>query len=70
MAKKNLHPKTYLTKIFCNNVYIFDLVTTKEKLNVNIWSENHPFYLNSSKILDVEGQIEKFERKYKNKMKK
>ena len=64
MAKKNLHPKCYNTKIFCNNNYIFEMITTKESLNISIWSGNHPFYLNSNKILDIEGQIEKFERKY------
>ena len=40
------------------------MITTKESLNISIWSGNHPFYLNSNKILDIEGQIEKFERKY------
>jgi large subunit ribosomal protein L31 len=63
--KKNIHPNIYLTKIYCNDVCILKINTTKEKLNVNIWSGNHPFYKQSKEILDMEGQIEKFEKKYK-----
>jgi large subunit ribosomal protein L31 len=63
--KKNIHPNIYLTKIYCNDILILEINTTKEKLNVNIWSGNHPFYKQSKEILDMEGQIEKFEKKYK-----
>jgi large subunit ribosomal protein L31 len=63
--KKNIHPSIYLTKIYYNDNLILEISTTKEKLNVNIWSGNHPFYKQSKEILDMEGQIEKFEKKYK-----
>jgi large subunit ribosomal protein L31 len=32
---------------------------------VDIWSGNHPFYTGSQKIIDTEGRVEKFQRKYK-----
>ena len=38
--------------------------STRPKLNVDIWSGNHPFYTGSQKILDTEGRVERFMRKY------
>ena len=38
--------------------------STKETLNVDIWSGNHPFYTGSQKIIDTEGRVERFMRKY------
>ena len=65
MSKKNLHPEIYNTKIYCDGKFILEIQTTKKELYVNIWSGNHPFYTGSQKILDIEGRIEKFEKKYK-----
>lgn len=62
--KKNLHPICYKTKVYCNDELILEINTIKEKLNVDIWSGNHPFYIKSKKVLDIEGQIDKFNRKY------
>ena len=31
---------------------------------VDIWAGNHPFYTGSQKIIDTEGRVEKFQRKY------
>ncbi len=64
MAKKNLHPKWYNTKIFCDGKFILEIGTTKKELYVDIWSGNHPFYTGSQKILDTEGRISKFKKKY------
>ena len=43
--------------------------STKQKLNVDIWSGNHPFYTGLIKIVDTEGRIERFRKKYSEKMK-
>lgn len=37
---------------------------TKEKLNVDIWSGNHPFYTGSLQILDTAGRVDRFMKKY------
>jgi large subunit ribosomal protein L31 len=65
MIKKNLHPILYNTKIFCDGKLILTLKTIKQELFVDVWSGNHPFYTGSKKILDTEGRVEKFEKKYK-----
>ncbi len=64
MAKKNLHPDWYKTKIYCDGNLILEIGSTRKELFVDIWSVNHPFYTGSQKILDTEERLEKFERKY------
>ena len=64
MAKKGLHPVWYKTSVFCNGKLIFEVGSTKEKLYVDLWAGNHPFYTGSQQTIDTEGRIKKFERKY------
>ena len=64
MPKKNIHPKWYNAKIFCDGQLVLEVGTTKEELHVDIWSGNHPFYTGSQKFIDAEGRISKFRKKY------
>ena len=70
MAKKDLHPEWHRTIVFCDGELVLEVGTTKEELNVDIWSGNHPLYTGSQKIIDTEGRVEKFSRKYNLKSKK
>jgi len=66
MAKKNIHPKWYSkSKVYCDGKEIMTIGSTQEELNVDIWSGNHPFFTGSQRIIDTEGRVEKFMRKYK-----
>ena len=65
MAKKNLHPNWYLTKVYCDGKIILEVGGTKKNIFVDIWSGNHPFYTGSQKIIDTEGRIEIFKKRYK-----
>jgi large subunit ribosomal protein L31 len=38
--------------------------STKPELHVDVWSGNHPFYTGTQKIIDTEGRVERFLRKY------
>ena len=38
--------------------------STKSKLEVDLWLGNHPFYNKSSKSIDTEGRIDKFNKRY------
>ena len=67
MAKKNLHPTCYKTKVFCEGQLILEIESVKEELYVDVWSGNHPFFTGSQQLLDTEGRIKTFERKYKQK---
>ena len=65
MVKPDIHPKWYANaKVFCDGQLIMKVGSTKPRLNVDIWSGNHPFYTGSQKILDTEGRVQRFMRKY------
>ena len=52
------------TQVYCDGQLIMTTSSTKPNLYVDIWSGNHPFYTGSLKILDTEGRVERFMKKY------
>ena len=65
MAKQNIHPKWYPeAKVYCNGEVVMTVGSTKPELHVDVWSGNHPFYTGTQKIIDTEGRVERFLRKY------
>lgn len=65
MPKENIHPAWFKeTKVYCDGQLIMTTSSTKPELQVDIWSGNHPFYTGSVKILDTEGRVERFLKKY------
>ena len=65
MPKKFIHPDWYSnSKVYFDGQLILKVGSTKPRLNVDIWSGNHPFYTGSQKILDTEGRVDRFLRKY------
>ena len=65
MAKRDIHPTWFdETQVYCDGQLVFTTSSTKPKLNVDIWSGNHPFYTGSLTILDTEGRVERFLKKY------
>jgi len=66
MPKKNLHPKwVEETKVYCDGQLIMVTSSTKKKLEVDVWSGNHPFYTGSLQLFDATGQVNRFLKKYK-----
>ena len=64
--KKKIHPKWYdETQVYCDGQLVMVPSSTKLKLNVDAWSGNHPFYTGSIKILDTEGRVDRFQKKYR-----
>nr|YP_010195806.1 ribosomal protein L31 [Crassiphycus birdiae]UAD83203.1 ribosomal protein L31 [Crassiphycus birdiae] len=65
MTNKDIHPKWYNdAKVYCDGKHIMTVGSTKPELHVDIWSGNHPFFTGSQRIIDTEGRVEKFVRKY------
>ncbi|NJR65989.1 MAG: 50S ribosomal protein L31 [Leptolyngbyaceae cyanobacterium CRU_2_3] len=65
MAKPNIHPQWYPeAKVYCNGELVMTVGSTKPELHVDIWSGNHPFFTGTQKIIDTEGRVERFLRKY------
>ena len=65
MPKKDTHPRWYPeAPVYCNGKIVATVGSTKKSLTVDIWSGNHPFYTGSQQIIDTEGRVERFMRKY------
>ena len=62
--KNDIHPKYYAkaqVSCACGNAFIMG--STKEKIEVEICSNCHPFYSGKGKLVDTAGRIEKFKRR-------
>ena len=65
MPKPNIHPKwSEKTPILCDGKPLCLIGSTKSELQIDIWLANHSFYTNSQVIIDSEGRVEKFMKKY------
>ena len=40
------------------------IASTRPELHIDICSGNHPFFTGSTKILETEGRVERFMKKY------
>jgi large subunit ribosomal protein L31 len=65
MPKANIHPTWYPdAKVICNGEVVMTTGSTHPEIHVDVWSGNHPFYTGTQKILDTEGRVDRFMRKY------
>jgi len=65
MPKTDIHPTWYPdAKVICNGEVVMTTGSTVPELHVEVWSGNHPFYTGTQKILDTEGRVDRFMRKY------
>jgi large subunit ribosomal protein L31 len=59
--KKEIHPEWYPeAKVYHAGEVIMVVGSTKPELSVEIWSGNHPFYTGQQRLVDTEGQVERF----------
>ena len=65
MPKPDIHPTWYPdAKVICNGKVVMTVGSTQPEINVDVWSGNHPFYTGTQKIIDTEGRVDRFLRKY------
>jgi large subunit ribosomal protein L31 len=62
--KEGIHPQYKETTVQCACGETFTTKSTSQKIQVDICSKCHPFYTGKQKILDAEGRVEKFKKKY------
>ena len=63
--KPEIHPAYYndaTVVCVCGNT--FKTGSTQKEIRVDICSNCHPFYTGKQKLIDTEGRIERFKRKY------
>ncbi len=65
MPKPDIHPTWYPeAKVICNGEVVMTTGATQPEIHVDVWSGNHPFFTGTQKILDTEGRVDRFMRKY------
>lgn len=62
--KESIHPKYTEAKVACACGTSFVTRSTKPSMNIDICSQCHPFFTGRQKIVDAEGRVEKFRKKY------
>ena len=62
--KKGIHPEYIDSEVTCACGNIFMTKSTKDKIEVEVCSECHPFYTGKQGRASKTGRIEKFNKKY------
>ncbi len=65
--KENIHPKynEIIATCVCGNEVLIG--SAKTQVRVEICSNCHPFFTGQQKIIDTEGRVDRFVKRYKNK---
>jgi large subunit ribosomal protein L31 len=62
--KEDIHPKWYPdAKVIVEGEVVMTVGSTLPEINVEIWSGTHPFYTGTQRLLDTEGQVDRFMRR-------
>ena len=62
--KQEIHPGYKETTVHCACGESFQTRSTKESIRLDICSVCHPFYTGKQKLIDTEGRVDKFRKKY------
>ena len=62
--KVNIHPEMKEATVKCACGETFNVLSTKENINVEVCSKCHPFYTGTQAKAKKTGNVEKFNRKY------
>jgi large subunit ribosomal protein L31 len=68
--KKGIHPEYKEATISCVCGSVVHTRSTKGDLKTEICSQCHPFITGKQKIMDTQGRVERFQKKYAAKEKK
>ena len=67
--KTGIHPDYHEAMVSCACGAKFQTRSTVGDLKVDICSSCHPFFTGTQKIVDTEGRVERFKKKYEKKAK-
>src|SRR3954463_8943730 len=63
-VKEAIHPKYHPVEARCACGATWKTSSTKPELHLEICSNCHPFFTGKQKLLDTEGRVERFTKKY------
>ncbi|PCI38872.1 MAG: 50S ribosomal protein L31 [Thiotrichales bacterium] len=61
-----IHPecKDVSVSCRCGNKFVVQMVLKEKALKLDICSKCHPFYTKEQKLVDTEGQVDKFNKRF------
>ncbi len=62
--KAEIHPEYIASTVTCSCGNTFETRSTRGNISVEVCSACHPFYTGKQKIMDTEGRVERFYKKY------
>jgi large subunit ribosomal protein L31 len=62
--KQGIHPPYHQARVVCACGETFETGSTKKEIRVEICSKCHPFYTGARRLVDSEGRVQRFARKY------
>jgi large subunit ribosomal protein L31 len=63
-VKPGIHPKYYEVEARCACGNTFKTRSTKPELHLEICNQCHPFFTGRQKLIDTEGRIERFTKRF------
>jgi large subunit ribosomal protein L31 len=63
-VKEGIHPEYHEVEVRCACGTTWKTHSTKKELHLEICSSCHPFFTGRQKLVDTEGRVERFTRKY------
>src|SRR3954453_3537367 len=64
--RENIHPAYPSAKVHCACGATWETRSTNGDLHLDICSNCHPFFTGKQKLLDTQGRIDRFRKKYAN----
>ncbi len=62
--KSDIHPKWYPdAKVLVDGEVVMTVGSTVPEIRLEIWSGSHPFYTGQQRLVDTEGQVDRFMRR-------
>jgi large subunit ribosomal protein L31 len=62
--KRGIHPEYFEAVVVCACGETFTTGSTRRSLRIEVCSRCHPLYTGQARIVDAEGRVQKFLRKY------
>jgi large subunit ribosomal protein L31 len=64
IVKTGIHPKYHEVEVRCACGATWKTRSTKNELHLEICSNCHPFFTGRQKLIDTEGRVERFTKKF------
>jgi large subunit ribosomal protein L31 len=62
--KDGIHPDYHVIRVTCACGNSFETRSTLPELSVDVCSACHPFYTGKQRLVDTQGRIDRFRRRY------